>query len=129
MRQLAQNPVVLRIAGACGAAIIAALCLRYLFIDNDAVRTACDNAPGQWWCGLRTRLSMILRHPALGWVILALAVPGLIRPRIWLVAIGLVLAALGLVLYQADLASGAASILLIGAALDQRAGEKPGRTA
>jgi hypothetical protein len=108
------------LAGA-GLAVGLGWCLRHLFLDHDGVRTMCDADANAWMCQLRSQLSYALRHPAGGWVLLALALLALWRPTLPSLGIALVLCSFGLVLYQADLASGAAALLLLRLALNDPA--------
>lgn len=113
INQTADKTTFLRILAACGVAVIAAMCLRYLYLDNDGVRVLCDADAKQWFCQLRRSLSYVLRHPSVGWVILASAALALLWPSVLRLGAALLLASLGLVLFQADLASGAAALVLI----------------
>lgn len=113
-----------RILLGCAFAVGGAMSLRYFYLDNDAVRTVCDAAPDRWFCTLRGKISLVLRHPAGGWVILALTVLTLLRPKPLALAFTFVLTALGLVLYQADLASGSLALLLLQLAIRHQAGEQ-----
>ncbi|WP_284179643.1 hypothetical protein [Rhabdaerophilum sp. SD176] len=107
----------LAILAGAGLAVGLGWCLRHLFLDNDAVRTLCDADANAWFCRLRAQLSLVLRNPAGGWVLLAMAVLTLWRPTRLRMAAALVLCSAGLVLYHADLASGAAALLLLHLAL------------
>jgi hypothetical protein len=120
-------PIAARIA-AIGAAVIAGgLCLRHFYIDSDTVRTLCDAAPEQLFCTARTVFSRLLRHPALGWAILALTLLTLIRPTPLRLGAAFAVVCAGLALYQADLASGAGALLLISLAIQrpQQQGNTP----
>ncbi len=107
----------LAILAGAGLAVGLGWCLRHLFLDNDTVRTLCDADASAWFCRLRSQLSLILRHPAGGWVLMVLALLTLWRPSLPRMSIALALCGAGLVLYQADLASGAAALLLLHLAL------------
>ena len=111
--QKAEKSDILRIFAACSLAIVAALCLRHLFLDNDQVRRLCDADANQWFCGPRAQLAFLLRHPAMGWGLLALSLLAIWKPTILRLTAALMIAGLGLVLYQASLASGAAALLLL----------------
>lgn len=104
-------------------------CLRHLFLDNDTVRTMCDADANAWFCRLRSQLSLILRHPAGGWVVLVLALLTLWRPTAPRMAVALVLCGAGLVLYQADQASGGAALLLLHLTLFGPARDRQGHPA
>lgn len=113
------------IAGGCLAAA-GALCFRYLYLDSDAVRTFCDNNPDRWFCTARATLAFGLRHPAVGWGVLALSLLALAWPSAVRLGAAVVIAVLGLVFYQADLASGAGALLLLHLALRPQAGQQQG---
>jgi hypothetical protein len=123
----ARWPVGARILAVASLAIAGALCLRYFYLDNDGVRTFCDSAPERWTCTTRGTLSLVLHHPAVGWGVLAVALLALVWPSAWRLEIALGLAALGLVLYQADLASGAAALLVLHLAVRPHAGNQQGQ--
>lgn len=112
MALLAARKTIALLAGA-GLAVGLGWCVRHLFLDNDTVRTLCDADAAAWYCRLRAQASLVLRHPAGGWVILALTVLTLWRPTLPRMAVSLGLAAAGIVLYQGDLASGASALLLL----------------
>ncbi|HRE22236.1 MAG TPA: hypothetical protein PKW21_14575 [Rhabdaerophilum sp.] len=114
MLALTQRHMLPRFFAAAVLVIAASMALRYLYIDNDGVRTFCDGDPRNWICTLRSKMSLILRHPAVGWGILALTLAAIVRPFAWLAGAACLALAAGLVLYQADLASGAAALLLLG---------------
>lgn len=126
MSLLAQRKTLALLAGA-GLAVGLGWCVRHLFLDNDTVRTLCDADAAAWFCRLRAQASLVLRHPAGGWVILALTVLTLWRPTLARMAGCLGLAAAGIVLYQGDLAAGATALLLLHLAIfgpeRQRAGQ------
>lgn len=113
MLALTQRHVLPRFLAAVVLVIAASMALRYIYIDNDGVRTFCDGDPKNWICSLRGTMSLVLRHPLVGWGILALTVVAIIRPFVWLAGAACLALAAGLVLYQADLSSGAAALLLL----------------
>lgn len=111
--QRAEKSDILRVFAACSIAVVAALCLRHLFLDNDPVRRLCDANANLWFCGPRAQMAFLLRHPAMGWGILAIGLLAIWKPTFLRITLALVIAGLGLVLYQASLASGAAALLLL----------------
>lgn len=121
--QIVARSSVLRIAASAGVAVAAALALRYLYLDSDTVRVACDARPDTLSCTVRAKLALYLRLPSLGWGILAIALVAALRPAtiLWMIAASIVAA--GMVLYQADLASGSAALLLLGLALTRRSAQ------
>ena len=121
IKQTASQSSFLRILAACGLAIFVALNLRYLYLDNDGVRVLCDADAKQWFCQTRRTLSYVLRHPSVGWIIIACAALALVWPSILRLSLALVFASIGLVLFQADLASGAAALILLALVLRPKA--------
>lgn len=103
--------------------------LRHLFLDNDTIRTMCDADANAWFCRLRAQLSLVLRHPAGGWVVLALALLTLWRPTAARMAVMLMVSAATIVLYQGDQASGAAALLLLHLTLFGPSRERQGHSA
>jgi hypothetical protein len=90
-----------------------AMYLRYMAIENVPVSLACRAGLDTWLCGT-FRLSIVLyEHQVFGAVALAAAVLNLIRPSVVLVALALALAAFGVVLHNADLASLAAGVVIL----------------
>jgi len=114
MLALTQRHMLPRFFAAAVVVIAASMALRYLYIDSDSVRTFCDGDPRNWVCTLRGQMSLVLRNPLVGWGVLAVTFAAIIRPLAGLTAIACLAIAAGLVLYQADLASGAGALLLLG---------------
>lgn len=101
-----------------------ALALRHLFIDNDGVRGFCEYNTAVWYCVIRSAASDILRLTLWGWVILAFALFTLVRPSVARFQAALIAAGMGIVLYQADIASGSAALLLLYLAVRSPAGDE-----
>ena len=90
------------------------LYLRYSLIENATVGVACDTGPRTLLCVLRTNVILLFEYSVFGAVALAVAVLHVIRPAVPLLAIGLVVAAFGIVLYKYNvLMSGLAVGLMI----------------
>jgi len=90
-----------------------ALYLRYLVIEQSAVGIACDGGLKNWLCLSRSVASGLFNHQVFGWASLGAAALNLIRPSLALFAIGLMLAAFGVVLYNASLSALAAGLLIM----------------
>jgi hypothetical protein len=95
-------------------AVGCALYLRYHVIENAVIGVACDTGPKTWFCALRTGTIALFDYSVFGWVALAAAILHLIRPGVPLLAIGLLAAGFGIVLYRYNvLMSGLAVGLMI----------------
>jgi hypothetical protein len=90
-----------------------ALYMRYLVIQQTSVGLACDAGLATWLCAARKVVISLHQHSAFGWLALAAAVLNLIRPSPILFAIGMVAAALGIVLYNVELSGLAAALLIL----------------
>lgn len=101
-----------------------ALALRHLFIDHDGMRGFCEYNTAVWYCVIRSGASDILRLPVWGWVILAFTLYTLWRPSVARFQAALIAAGMGIVLYQADIASGSAALLLLYLAVRSPTGDE-----
>jgi len=124
-----QRANLVRMLGIAAVATAVAIGTRHLFIDSDAVRGFCDYNAGVWYCMIRSGASDLFRLKVWGWVILAFTLFALFRPSIARLQVALIAAGMGVALYQADQASGAAALLLLYLAVRPPAGEKQGDTA
>lgn len=122
-----KRPAAALVLAAAGIAVAGALSLRYLYLDSDTFRTFCDGAPERWSCTTRASLAYGLRHVAVGWGILALTLVVLAWPSSLRAGLACVATALGLVLFQAELASGAGALLLLHLAIRAQAGHSNAR--
>ena len=90
------------------------LFVRYGLVQSATIGVACDTGPWGPLCALRFGAIQLFDHSVFGWVALAVAVLHVIRPAVPLLAIGLVVAAFGIVLYKYNvLMSGLAVGLMI----------------
>jgi hypothetical protein len=90
------------------------LAMRYGVIQSATIGVACDTGPRTLLCAMRSSVIKLFEYSVFGWVALAVAVLHLIRPAVPLLAIGLVVAAFGIVLYNYNvLMSGLAVGLMI----------------
>ena len=96
-----------------GAALMHALVVRYFVIEQTAVSLACDAGNGAWLCPSRKLLLALHIPPLLGITALIAAVLNLVRPSIVLVAVALVAAGHGLVIYNTSLSALAVAVLLL----------------
>ena len=96
------------------AALGCALYMRYSVIENSIIGVACDTGPKTWFCALRTGTITLFDYSVFGWVALAAAVLHFARPAVPVMAVGLLAAGFGLVLYKYNVVmSGLAVGLLI----------------
>lgn len=90
------------------------LYVRYGLIQNAIIGVACDTGPQTLLCLLRLGVIRLFEYAVFGWVALAVAIVHLIRPAVPLLAVGLIVSAFGLVLYNYNvLMSGLAVGLMI----------------
>ena len=90
------------------------LYLRYGVIENAAIGVSCDTGPRTALCLMRTGVIRLFDYSVFGWVALTVAILHLIRPAVPLLAVGLTVAAFGIVLYKHNvLMSGLAVGLMI----------------
>jgi hypothetical protein len=90
-----------------------ALYLRYLVIEQSSVSLACEAGMQTWLCATRKVMTMLFRHGVFGISAIVAAALNLIRPSLILLAIGLVTASFGIVLYNVGLSALAAALLLL----------------
>ena len=89
-----------------------ALYLRYLAVEQAWVGLSCESGLATWLCFARQAALVLFKHWVFGSVAVVAAALNLIRPSLALFTVGLVAAALGVVLYNIG-ASGIAVGLLI----------------
>lgn len=124
-----QRANLVKMLGITALATAAAVCIRHLFIDNDTVRGFCDYNANIWYCMIRSGASDLFRLHLWGWVILAFTLFVLYRPTNARLQAALIAAGMGVVLYQADIASGAGALLLLYLTVRTPAGEQQGDAA
>lgn len=124
-----QRANLVRMLGIAAVATAVAIGTRHLFIDSDAVRGFCDYNASVWYCMIRSGASDLFRLKMWGWVILAFTLFALFRPSIIRLQAALIAAGMGVALYQADQASGAAALLLLYLAVRSPAGQHEGGAA
>ena len=90
-----------------------ALYLRYLVIEQSSVSLACEGGLQTWLCLTRRIVTLLFRHGVFGWAAIVAAVLNFIRPSIMFLALGVVTAAFGIVLYNVALSALAVSLLLL----------------
>jgi hypothetical protein len=95
------------------AALSLALYLRYGVIQNTPIGLACEGGEDSLLCAVRLGVILLFVWSAFGWTALAAAILQLIRPNRFTLAIGLVAAASGLVLYNLRLSALAVPLLLL----------------
>jgi hypothetical protein len=90
-----------------------ALYMRYLGIENTQVGLACAAGLDTWLCRSRSIVIALYAHSALGGAALVVAAVNFLRPTLIVFAAALALTCLGVVLYNAGLASLAAALLIL----------------
>lgn len=90
-----------------------ALYVRYLTIEQSTVGLACAAGPDTWLCFVRRTAIVLFEHTVFGWAALAVAALNLLRPSLVLLAVALVLACFGIVLYNIQLSALAFGLLVL----------------
>ncbi len=95
------------------AALGVALFLRYGIIQNTPIGLACEAGEESVTCAVRLAAILLFTWDVFGWTAVAAALVQLWRPNIVAFGIGIVFAALGLVLYNTRLSALAVALLVI----------------
>jgi hypothetical protein len=90
-----------------------ALYMRYLVIQQTSVGLACDGGLATSLCTMRKVVIGLHQHGVFGTLAAGAAILNLIRPSVALFSIGMVFAALGVVLYNVELSALAAALLIM----------------
>jgi len=90
-----------------------ALYLRYLVIEQSSVGLACEAGLNTWLCFTRRVVLVLFNLWVFGIAALAAAMINLVRPSIFLVALGVCAATFGLVLYNTGLSALAVPLLML----------------
>lgn len=88
------------LAALTAAALACSIYLRYWVIQSATIGIACDTGPRTVLCAARFSVIKLFEYSAFGWAALAIAVLHFIRPSVALLAIGLLVAAFGIVHYN-----------------------------
>jgi hypothetical protein len=97
-----------------GVAVLGlALFLRYGLIQNTQIGLACEAGEESFTCMVRLAVILLFARNLFGWTALAAAILQLISPNRTAFGIGLVAAALGLVLYNLRLSALAVALLVL----------------
>lgn len=103
----------LTLAGCALAALGFALFFRYGLIQNTPIGLACDAGEESFTCMARLAVILLFVRNVFGWTALVAAIVQLICPNRIALSIGLVAAALGLVLYNLRLSALAVALLVL----------------
>ena len=103
----------LALAGLGVAALGLALFLRYGLIQNTQIGLACEAGDRSFTCMVRLAAILLFARSIFGWTALAAAIVQLTRPNRIAFGIGLIAAALGLVLYNLCLSALAVALLAL----------------
>jgi hypothetical protein len=87
--------------------------MRYGVIQHTPTGLACDTGLPTLLCGTRSATIAIYQHAGFGALALAAAAVNLWRPRLTLFVLGLIAAALGIVLYNIVLSGLAVALLIL----------------
>ena len=91
-----------------------ALYLRYLAIELSTVSLACDAGLQSMLCQARSLATVLYKNSVFGITALVIAVLNLIRPSIVLMTGAVIVAGLGIVLYNIELSGLAIGLLILG---------------
>ena len=103
----------LALAGLGVVAVALALFLRYGLIQNTPIGLACEAGDRSFTCMVRLAAILLFARSIFGWTALAAAIVQLTRPNRIAFGIGLIAAALGLVLYNLRLSALAVALLAL----------------
>ena len=106
-------PQAIVLTALAAGAVACSLYLRYYIIQNSEIGVACDGGLGTWFCRARAGVVFLFHHSLFGWIALAAAVLHLARPSVGLLALGLVAAGFGIVLYNVLPSAFAVGLLII----------------
>ena len=90
-----------------------ALYMRYLAVENSTVGLACQAGLNTWLCYSRRIAIALFTNSVFGVAALIVAALNLIRPSLFLFALALAAASMGVVLYNAQLSALAVGLLLL----------------
>jgi len=103
------------------AAVGVALYLRYRIIQSAEIGVFCDGTLPTLFCKARHAVVLAFLYSVFGWVALAAALAHLARPSVAVMAVGLVAAGLGIVLYNVLLSAFAVALMMLAFARPARA--------
>lgn len=110
------------LAALAAGAVACSLYLRYRVIQNSEIGVVCDAGLGTAFCRGRAGVVFLFQYSVFGWVALAAAALNLARPSVAMMAIGLIAAGFGIVLYNVLASAFAVAIMILAFA-------RPARTA
>ena len=90
-----------------------ALYIRYLAIEQPTVGLACAAGLDTWLCFTRNIVIELFGHSVFGWTALIIGGLNLLRPSLFLFALALAAACLGIVLYNVGLSALAVGVLIL----------------
>jgi len=90
-----------------------ALYMRYLAVENSTVGLACQAGLNTWLCYSRRIAIALFTNSVFGVAALIVAALNLIRPSLFLFALALAAASMGVVLYNAQFSALAVGLLLL----------------
>jgi|ERR1043166_6331339 hypothetical protein len=109
------------LAAVAAGAVACSLYLRYRVIQNSEIGVACDAGLGTLFCRARAGVVFLFQYSLFGWIALAAAALNLARPSVALLAVGLIAAGFGIVLYNVLASAFAVAIMILAFARPARA--------
>jgi len=109
------------LAAVAAGAVACSLYLRYRVIQNSEIGVACDAGLGTLFCQARAGVVFLFQYSLFGWIALAAAALNLARPSVALLAVGLIAAGFGIVLYNVLASAFAVGIMILAFARPARA--------
>jgi hypothetical protein len=95
------------------ASFSAALCLRYLLVENPKTQEVCQLGAAGLGCAALRLLIALFQYSVFGWIALTAAALNLFRPSLLVFSIAVAATSLGLIMYNAGLAAFALALLLL----------------
>jgi hypothetical protein len=104
---------LLWIAFIAAASFGAALCLRYLVVENPRTQEFCQLGAAGLGCMALRLLIALFQYSVFGWIALIAAALNLFRPSLLVFSIALAATSFGLIMYNAGLAAFGLPLLLL----------------
>jgi hypothetical protein len=91
----------------------AALCLRYVLVENPQISELCEGRASGWGCASRRGFILAFQYLVFGWIALLAAALNLLRPSVPMLSIAIAATSWALVLYNAGPGALAAALVLL----------------
>jgi hypothetical protein len=110
------------------ASFAAAVCIRYVIVENPKIAELCEGWARGWGCASRRAFISAFQYLLFGWIAVLAAALNLFRPSMPMLSITVATTSWALVLYNAGLAALATALLLLSLArLPQDTASMPGQ--